>query len=349
MIKVIMKIIQTFRRLHFFQKISLLGLVIMGMSLPASIILSAYETHFNSKAAQEISRIQVMPRDRANDPRLSITSTPNRFIRYPIEASISGVIKPPMLPPQTGCITGGCSGELCLSATEGYDRFSTCEWKESYACLKSSAICEQQASGQCGWTFTPEYYACLKFGYKDSDETRPKALCGNGQCEPLEADQEICTRSLPPQCHTIKGACNEDCTNPTPPAKPTGGELMCAKECALGYYLNSECNCVRERYQMDTGSLEQTRETRQASVCEKSGGEYKTLSGCADSCDVLTDPLIACPADSQQVACDCGPAHCWNGARCINNPATKANDSLAKFGFTNWVSSFRSFFDAYFK
>lgn len=339
-----MKRTNTWIRLHLFQKFSLLGLVMIGVSLPVSIILSAYETHIDSKAAQEFTKIQIMHRDRTSDPRLSTISMPKRYIRYPIEASISGIIKPSMLPTQTGCMTGGCSGELCLSATEGGDRYSTCEWKESYACLKSAASCEVQSNGQCGWTYSPEYYTCLKSSDYNSDDSRPKTVCGNNLCELLEADQELCTRSLPPQCRIRKGTCNEDCTNPTPPVKPTVSKFMCARKCAPGYYLSSDCDCVRARYQIDTISPIETREPRQITACERSGGETKLLSGCGDSCDVLVDSLVACPADSQQESCDCGPNQCWNGNSCVKNPKTNSRDSLTRFGFSRWFSSFFELF-----
>jgi eight-cysteine-cluster-containing protein len=57
-----------------------------------------------------------------------------------------------------GCMVGGCSSQLC--AEEGSDVVSTCEWRESYACYQT-AKCERQASGQCGWTDTPELTQCL--------------------------------------------------------------------------------------------------------------------------------------------------------------------------------------------
>lgn len=56
-----------------------------------------------------------------------------------------------------GCFVGGCSGQLC---SDQPNMASTCEWTESYACYKT-AKCERQASGQCGWTSTPELNMCL--------------------------------------------------------------------------------------------------------------------------------------------------------------------------------------------
>jgi thioredoxin 1 len=58
-----------------------------------------------------------------------------------------------------GCITGGCSGQLCIE--EGDDGVSTCEWREEYTCYKT-ATCERQDDGQCGWTQTEELTSCLQ-------------------------------------------------------------------------------------------------------------------------------------------------------------------------------------------
>lgn len=55
------------------------------------------------------------------------------------------------------CYVGGCSSQIC-SDSEGMA--STCEYKEEYACYQT-AVCEQQTSGECGWTPTPELNSCL--------------------------------------------------------------------------------------------------------------------------------------------------------------------------------------------
>lgn len=54
------------------------------------------------------------------------------------------------------CVRSGCSGQLCAEEP----MFSTCEWREEYACYQAAA-CERQADGQCGFTPTPELAACL--------------------------------------------------------------------------------------------------------------------------------------------------------------------------------------------
>ncbi len=75
------------------------------------------------------------------------TKTPDEVITEP----------KPEPPKSSTCYIGGCSGQLC---TDSPDIASTCEWRESYACYQNTT-CERQASGQCGWTETPELKACL--------------------------------------------------------------------------------------------------------------------------------------------------------------------------------------------
>lgn len=58
-----------------------------------------------------------------------------------------------------GCVVSGCSGQLCVEAS-GEGVVTTCEYREEYACYKT-AVCERQASGQCGWTETPGLAQCL--------------------------------------------------------------------------------------------------------------------------------------------------------------------------------------------
>lgn len=57
------------------------------------------------------------------------------------------------------CVVSGCSGQICADEP----MFSTCEWREEYACY-ATATCERQADGVCGWTQTPELEACLGDG-----------------------------------------------------------------------------------------------------------------------------------------------------------------------------------------
>ena len=64
----------------------------------------------------------------------------------------------PML--SNGCAVAGCSGQLCVSADEADEIFTTCEFRPEYACYRE-ASCEPQANGKCGWTETPELQQCL--------------------------------------------------------------------------------------------------------------------------------------------------------------------------------------------
>jgi eight-cysteine-cluster-containing protein len=57
------------------------------------------------------------------------------------------------------CAPAGCSGQVC--AEVGAEVMTTCEFRPEYACYRA-AVCERQASGECGWTVTPELLACLE-------------------------------------------------------------------------------------------------------------------------------------------------------------------------------------------
>jgi hypothetical protein len=62
----------------------------------------------------------------------------------------------------SGCVVGGCSGELCTDASAG-PAVSPCLYQPSYACY-ASATCARQSDGTCGWTMTPELTQCLQNG-----------------------------------------------------------------------------------------------------------------------------------------------------------------------------------------
>ncbi len=69
-----------------------------------------------------------------------------------------GEVQKPTTP--TTCVVGGCSAQLCVDKAEAGDMVTTCEYMEAYACYQS-ATCERQATGECGWTETPELMQCL--------------------------------------------------------------------------------------------------------------------------------------------------------------------------------------------
>lgn len=90
-----------------------------------------------------------------------------------------------------GCKLAGCGNQLCVNADED-DIFTTCEWREEYACYED-ARCEKQADGDCGWTETPELASCL------ADKGVPtnscavvlcptNTRCEDGRCIPPEGD-----------------------------------------------------------------------------------------------------------------------------------------------------------------
>jgi hypothetical protein len=58
--------------------------------------------------------------------------------------------------PASTCKKTGCSGELCSDQ----DVASGCLWTAAFACYQT-ATCERQASGQCGFTETPQLTQCL--------------------------------------------------------------------------------------------------------------------------------------------------------------------------------------------
>lgn len=61
--------------------------------------------------------------------------------------------------PTSGCVVGGCSGQLCVE--EGSGGISTCEWFEHYACYQTHGTCTRLENGQCGWAQSSSLQACL--------------------------------------------------------------------------------------------------------------------------------------------------------------------------------------------
>lgn len=59
------------------------------------------------------------------------------------------------------CKSTGCSGQLCLDADKAEEIVTTCEYRAEYACFKKTK-CERQSNGNCGWTQTTAFTACLK-------------------------------------------------------------------------------------------------------------------------------------------------------------------------------------------
>jgi hypothetical protein len=69
--------------------------------------------------------------------------------------------EPAPAPSAGECVPSGCSGTVCVAA--GKEVMTTCEYKPEYACY-AKAKCEKQASGECGWTRSAEFDACIAAG-----------------------------------------------------------------------------------------------------------------------------------------------------------------------------------------
>jgi len=87
----------------------------------------------------------------------SQTLNANQFyLRAKVSASSSaGNQKPPAN--KKPCMKTGCSGQVCADE----EVITTCEYRTEYECYKR-AKCERQASGECGFTDTPELRTCLR-------------------------------------------------------------------------------------------------------------------------------------------------------------------------------------------
>jgi hypothetical protein len=145
-----------------------------------------------------------------------------------------------------GCIKGGCSGQLCVDASKP-PIATTCEWREEYACYQT-AICELQPDGSCGFRKTPELVACLQ---GTSRPPPPTSICGNGICDPGEADESWCPPCSEGEpcpmmpCSLEPGTCPSDCTGTiTPAPEPTKQPRLCDISCPEGMVLLSKpCRC----------------------------------------------------------------------------------------------------------
>ncbi len=60
------------------------------------------------------------------------------------------------------CVSAGCSGQICMPRAKAEQRplFSTCEYRDEYACLKETSCGCQE--GRCAWDITPAYAACME-------------------------------------------------------------------------------------------------------------------------------------------------------------------------------------------
>ena len=72
-------------------------------------------------------------------------------LEIPIRFPIKQIVSEPK-----ACKPTGCGGQVCSDE----DVITTCEYLPQYSCYKN-AVCERQATNECGWTETPELKACL--------------------------------------------------------------------------------------------------------------------------------------------------------------------------------------------
>lgn len=61
---------------------------------------------------------------------------------------------------QKECIVTGCSGQICEEKTSESPTITDCTYKEEYKCYQFST-CRIQRNGECGWTESKEFKACL--------------------------------------------------------------------------------------------------------------------------------------------------------------------------------------------
>ncbi len=118
----------------------------------------------------------------------------------------------------TACVVGGCSGELCVEASQDG---GTCEWLDEYACYPDFGICERDAQGTCNWRDTDDLAECI-------DEKRREIVTGS--C--IKTNEDACGEDA--DC--VSGGCGgELCFNPD----FSGGESTC--ECGAPAFA---CGCV---------------------------------------------------------------------------------------------------------
>lgn len=80
-------------------------------------------------------------------------------------------------PTPGSCVKDGCSGTVCRDAA-AEPVMTTCEYQAAYACY-TSATCEAQPDGACGWTPTTELTECL---------ASPPPMVGGGEGGGAETD-----------------------------------------------------------------------------------------------------------------------------------------------------------------
>ncbi len=340
--RMIRQTIKTWKKLGLKQKCSLVGLLLLAVAMPASIGASFIETHLASRASDNTYITKTFLRQKTLLPRVQISPIMEKKV-------------PPLV--SADCRIGGCNGELCLGINDPQIE-SACVLREYDAaamiCRKTYATCELQASGTCGWNFDPKYEACLSNPPNQAEivitgtamalkRRSSEAVCGNNSCEPGENNSRECTAAYPPQCKEAPGTCPSDCEH----VQPTGPD-SCNLHCDANELLDLEtCSCYSQTIPESTTEVD---DEEVLDYCALEGGTLTPLKGCGDSCDILTDQLVACPAGDATPSCDCGPHACWNSTTCVKNPRTALRKNrLSVFGFQSWFNGVNSFFDSFFK
>ncbi len=91
-------------------------------------------------------------------PRQCRTQDGHHFVE---DVSVTPTTPPSEETGSNDCVPAGCSGIICADADEAANIVSTCEYRADYACY-TTAKCERQKTGTCGWTQTAELASCLK-------------------------------------------------------------------------------------------------------------------------------------------------------------------------------------------
>lgn len=130
--------------------LAVVALVLLKVTPRIQPALQTVITNFEECAAAGNAVMESYPRQcRTADGRIFVEEIPNG----PTSNDGSGIHA-------NGCAVAGCSGQLCVSASEADGMVTTCEYRAEYSCYKE-ASCEPQADGKCGWTQTAELTQCL--------------------------------------------------------------------------------------------------------------------------------------------------------------------------------------------
>lgn len=163
--------------------------------------------------------------------------------------------------PLPKCITGGCSGELCVSEDSG-GMASPCWYAEWFKCLGFSTCGNFGDNGACGWSKTAEFQQCMSGLSCDSDAAcAPGYVCMNGVCQEVVTPPVGCFSDSECQqgqhCSISDGLCGQDPNCPmcdvcygecVPDVVPT--DCSQDADCGLGYVCEFTPDCPPCVYQV---------------------------------------------------------------------------------------------------